>query len=77
MITLPVLFFEVEALATRRALELAVEVGIDRITLEGDLEVLINILKISVRPLAQFSHPTNYILYLASHFTTSKFFSFT
>ena len=40
LIPLPSTVIEVEALAARRALELALECGFQRIVLEGDSEVL-------------------------------------
>ena len=60
---------EVETLAARRALELPVEIGIDRVILEGDSAVLMQSLKTGSKSLAQFSHLANDILFLASHFT--------
>ncbi|XP_065627687.1 uncharacterized protein LOC136066775 [Quercus suber] len=44
-IPLPTSVIEVEALAARRALEFALELGFDDITLEGDSEILIRNLK--------------------------------
>ena len=41
-IPLPGSVIEVEVLATRKALELTIELGFDNITPEGDSEVLIN-----------------------------------
>ena len=41
LVSLPYSVIEVETLAARRALELAVEIGIDRVILEGDSAVLI------------------------------------
>lgn len=40
LVSLPYSVIEVETLAARRALELAVEIGIDRVILEGDSAVL-------------------------------------
>nr|POF18722.1 hypothetical protein CFP56_24950 [Quercus suber] len=39
LVPLPTMVIEVETLAARRALELALELGFDNIVLEGDLEV--------------------------------------
>ena len=38
---LPFIAIEVEAMATRRALELALETGFDQVILEGDSHILI------------------------------------
>ena len=64
---------KVEALAARRALELAMEIGLDRVILEGDSSVLIRSLQSRSRPRAQFSHLTNDISFLSSHFTSLNF----
>nr|POF03683.1 hypothetical protein CFP56_34439 [Quercus suber] len=73
LVPLPFSVIEVNTLAARRALELAVEVGIDRVILEGDSKVLIQILKTGTKTLAQFGFIANDILYLASNFTVLKF----
>nr|POF03682.1 hypothetical protein CFP56_34439 [Quercus suber] len=52
LVPLPFSVIEVNTLAARRALELAVEVGIDRVILEGDSKVLIQILKTGTKTLA-------------------------
>ena len=44
--TLPFTAIEVEAMAARRALLLALEIGFDRVILEGDSQVLITSLQI-------------------------------
>ena len=44
-IPLPSSVIEVEVLATRKALELTIELGFDNITLEGDSEILIKSLE--------------------------------
>ena len=43
-IPLPASVIEVEALAARRAMEFALELGFDNVTLEGDSEVLVKTL---------------------------------
>ena len=52
LISLPYSVVEVETLVARRALELAVEIGIDRVVLEGDSAMLIQTLKNGTRSLA-------------------------
>lgn len=39
--TLPFIAIEVEAMVARRALELALEIGFDRVILEGDSQILV------------------------------------
>ena len=73
LISLPYSVVEVETLAARRALELAVEIGIDRVVLEGDSAVLMHTLKNGTRSLTQYSHIANDILFLASFFSDLKF----
>ena len=73
LVSLPYSVIEVETLAARRALELAVEIGIDRVILEGDSAVLMQNLKTSTSSLVQFSHIANDILFLASYFTDLNF----
>lgn len=73
LVSLPYSVIEVETLAARRALELAVEIGIDRVILEGDLAVLMQTLKTGTSSLAQFSRIANDILFLASYFFDVKF----
>ena len=51
-IPLPFTVIEVEALAARRAVEFVAELGLDRIVLEGDSEILINTLQHGCRSLA-------------------------
>lgn len=41
LVPLPFSVIKFEALAARRALELAVEIGLDRVILEGDSSILI------------------------------------
>ena len=66
-IPLPTTAIEVEALATRRAMELALETGLNKGVLEGDSQVLINALNTNSYSLSQFGHIVNNIRYLASH----------
>ena len=73
LVPLPFSVIEVEALAARRALELTVEIGLDRVILEGVSSVLIHALQSKSRPRAQFSHLPNDISFLGSHFTGLKF----
>ena len=73
MVSLPYSIIEVEALAARRTLELAVEIGIDRVILESDSVVLMQNLKNGTHSLAQYSHIANDILFLTSYFSGLKF----
>ena len=68
-IPLPVLVIEVEALAARRALEFALELGFDDITLEGDLELLIKNLMSGGNQLTHYRNIAADILFLLSHFS--------
>ena len=68
-IPLPSTVIEVEALAARRALILAQEIGFTRVVLEGDSQVLINALKTGSHTLAHFEHIVQDIRYLASSFS--------
>ena len=61
---------EIEALATRRAMELALELSLDNIVLEGDNESLFKALKSKDRSLAQHGHLIKDILFLNSFFST-------
>lgn len=56
VVLLPSTVIEVETLASRWAVEFALELGFDNIVLEGDLKVLIKLLKSSNRSLAPFGH---------------------
>ena len=53
-IPLPGTVVEVEALAARKALELALNCSLDRVILEGDCEILMKTLHIASKSLAQF-----------------------
>lgn len=55
---LPAIVIEIEALATLRAMEFALEIGLDNIVLEGDNEILFKALKSGDRSLAQHGHLT-------------------
>ena len=72
-IPLPNTVIEVEALAARRAMELALETGLSKGVLEGDSLILMNALKSNSHNLAQFGHIINDIQYLASQFSIISF----
>ncbi|XP_075665085.1 uncharacterized protein LOC142634688 [Castanea sativa] len=72
-IPLPTSVIEVEAVAARRTLELALELSFDNIILEGDSEILIKILKAGGSSLAHFGNLIADILFLTSHFSKVKF----
>ena len=66
-IPLPAIVIEIEALAARRAMELAVEIGLANIVLEGNNETLFKALKSGDRSLAQHGHLIKGILFLSSY----------
>ena len=68
-IPLPNIAIEVEALAARHAMELALEIGLNKGVLEGDSQILMNALTTNSHSLSQFGHIVNDIQYLASHFS--------
>nr|XP_023904539.1 uncharacterized protein LOC112016250 [Quercus suber] len=72
-IPLPSTAIEVEALAARRALEMALETGLNKGVLEGDSLILMKALKSNSHSLAQFGHIVNDIHYLASQFPMISF----
>ena len=72
-IPLPNTAIEVEALAAWRAMELALEIGLNKGVLEGDSLILMNALKSNSHSLAQFGHIINDIQYLASQFSIISF----
>lgn len=72
LIPMPSTVVEVEVLAARRALELAMECGFDSIVLEGDSEVLYKALKKGTRCLIHYGHLTADKQFLISHFTAFK-----
>ena len=63
---------EVEVLAARRALELAVELGVDHIILKGDSEILHRALLAEGRNFTPYRHLVQDILYLSSFFSAFK-----
>ena len=67
--SLPFTAIEVEALATRRALKLALEIGFQQITLEGDSQILILALVNNTHSLSSFGHILKDIQFLASCFS--------
>ncbi|KAL0016655.1 hypothetical protein SO802_003724 [Lithocarpus litseifolius] len=71
--TLPFTAIEVEAMAARRALLLALETGFDRVILEGDSQVLITALQNNSYNLSHFGHLVKDIQYLASCFLEIHF----
>ena len=67
-ICLPSTVLEVETLAARRAFEFAIEIGVNKVILEGDCEILIKVLQCNSYSLAQFGHLAEDVKYLASKF---------
>ena len=65
---LPFTVIEVEAMTVRRALILALEIGFDRVILEGDSKVFITALQNSSYTLSHFGHIVKNIQYLAFYF---------
>ena len=55
-IHLPSTVLEVETMATRRALEFAMEIGVHKVILEGDCEILTKALQSNSHSLAQIGH---------------------
>ena len=72
-IPLPGTVVEVEALATRKALELALDCGLDRVILEGDCEILMKTLQTASKSLAQFGKIAEDIRVYASMFQDISF----
>ena len=72
-IPLPSTTIKVEALAARRAMELALEIGLNKGVLEGDLLILMNALKTNSHSLAQFGHIIKDIQFLAFQFSIISF----
>ena len=64
---------EVEALAARRAMEFALELGFDNMTLEGDSKVLMKTLNARGNTLAHYGNLIADILVLTSHFSKVQF----
>ena len=71
-IPLPTSVIEVEVLATRRALEFAVELGFDYIILERDSEILHKALLAEGRNFTPYGHLVQDILNLSSFFSAFK-----
>ena len=63
---------EVEVLAARRALELAVELGFDHVILEGDSEILHKALLAEDRNFTPYGHLVQDIVFLSSFLSTFK-----
>ena len=72
-IPLPVSVIEVEALAARRAMEFALELGFDNVILEGDSEVLMKTLKNGRNSLTHYGNLIADIFFLTSHFSRVQF----
>ena len=72
-IPLPSTAIEVEALAAQRAMELALEIGLNKGVLEGDSLILMNAVKTNSHSLAQFGHIIKDIEFLASQFSIIYF----
>lgn len=66
-IPLPTTVIETEALAARRVMEFALEIGLANIILEGDNETLFKALKTGDNSLAQHGHIIKDILVLSSY----------
>ena len=71
-IPLPISVIEVEVLAARRALELAVELGVDHIILKRDSEILHRALLAEGRNFTPYRHLVQDIVYLSSFFSAFK-----
>ena len=71
-IPLPPSVIEVETLAARRALEFALELGFERIILEGDSESLDKALKMECRNFTTYGHLVQDILFLSTHLSEFK-----
>ena len=72
-IPLPSTTIEVEALAAQQAMELALEIGLNKGVLEGDSLILMNALKTNSHSLAQFGHIIKDIQFLTSQFSIISF----
>ena len=71
--TLPFTAIEVEAMAARRALELALETRFQQIILEGDSQILLSALENNSHTLSNFGHLITDIHYLASCFSKIQY----
>lgn len=65
-VPLPFTTIEVEVLVARRSVEFSIELGLDRIVLEGDSQILIDTLQSRFISLAQFGNIVNDVQYIAS-----------
>ena len=72
-IPLPSTVIEVEVLAARRGMELAVETGFRNIVLESDSQILIKALREDSYSLASFGHLVQDIQVIASYLSSSNF----
>ena len=70
---LPTTVAQVEALAARRAMEFALELGFNRVILEGDSEVICRELQDQSPSLALHGHILQDVKYLAGAFQSVKF----
>ena len=71
-IPLPTSAIKVDILATRRALELAMELGYDHIILEGDSEILHKALLVEGNNFTPYGHLVQDILFLSRFFSAFK-----
>ena len=71
-IPLPPSVVEIETLAARRALEFVLELGFERIILEGDSETLYKALKTKCNSFTPYGHLVQDILFLSEHFSDFK-----
>ena len=72
-ILLPPTVLEVEALAVRRGLELAVEMGFRNIVLESDSQILITALREGSYSLSSFDHIVQDIKFIASYLSSINY----
>ena len=63
---------EVEVLAAQRALELAVELGVDHVILEGDSKILHKALLEEGRNFSSYGHLVQDIVYLSNFLSAFK-----
>ena len=72
-IPLPASVIKVEAFAEIRAMEIALELGFDNVTLEGDSKVPVKTLNDGGNTLAHYGNLTVDILFVTSHFSKVQF----
>ena len=72
-ILLPPTVLEVEALAVRRGLELAVKMGFRNIVLESDSQILITALREGSYSLSSFGHMVQDIKFIASYLSSINY----